>query len=155
MRSVTRYNVQSLVESARVVPALCWLPRCKGELAVSMRICVIDDNELIRDALALVLADAGHEVRFAATGADGISIAESGWLDAVVVDYDLPDMKGDDVAATMRALAPTAAIVLASGWYSPEAKRDGDFDLFLQKPFTPRSLIAAVETALARRSAVV
>lgn len=119
-----------------------------------MRICVIDDNELIRDALTLVLTDGGHEVRFAATGADGIKIAESGWLDAVVVDYDLPDMKGDEVVAAIRALEPTAPIVLASGWYSPMAQPDGVFDLFLQKPFTPRTLIAAVEAALARRSAL-
>jgi DNA-binding response OmpR family regulator len=111
-----------------------------------MRICVIDDNDLIRDALALVLADAGHDVLFAATGVAGIGMAEGGGLDAVVVDYDLPDMKGDVVAAAIRSLLPTVPIVLASGWYS-QAQLGGAFDLFLQKPFTPRTLIAAVEAA--------
>jgi DNA-binding response OmpR family regulator len=118
-----------------------------------MRICIIDDHDLIRDALALVLADAGHEVLFAMTGAAGVSIAEGASLDAVVIDYDLPDMKGDAVAAAIRAGQPALPIILASGWYSPTANLDGVVDLFLQKPFTPKALIASVEKAKANRGA--
>jgi DNA-binding response OmpR family regulator len=119
-----------------------------------MRICIVGDNELVRDALALVLADAGHELFFAADGASGVSIAETTSLDAVVIDYDLPDMKGDVVAVAIRKCRPNVPIILASGWYSPKTNFNGAVDLFLQKPFTPKALLGAVEQVQTQRCAV-
>jgi CheY-like chemotaxis protein len=118
-----------------------------------MRICVIDDNDLIRDALAFVLADAGHELVFAVNGASGLKIAETTSLDAVVIDYDLPDMKGDAVAAAIRGGQPSLPIILASGWHPPKTNFNGAVDLFLQKPFTPKALLQAVEQARLQRRA--
>lgn len=87
------------------------------KLADVMRICIIDDNALIRDALTLVLSDAGHEILFAENGFAGLELAVSQKLDAAVIDYQLPDMNGDTVAAAIRAARPRLPIVLVSGGF--------------------------------------
>lgn len=116
-----------------------------------MRILIVDDNLMIQDALALVLKDGGHDPVFAVDGASSRAFDETEF-DAVVLDYDLPDIKGDVLAREIRAARPGAAIILASGRL-PQSVDLSAVDLFLEKPFTPSSLLAGVLKAQASRRA--
>ena len=110
-----------------------------------MRICIIDDNVMVLDALMLLLRDGGHEVCSAANATGAIPLVESTSPDFVLVDYDLPGMKGDMLAGELRRRHPILPIILTSGLASAPAGAIGPCgaDAFLAKPFTPGTLVAA------------
>ena len=114
-----------------------------------MKICLIDDDALVRDALTFSLADAGHEVMAADNGAAGLAALAAGGADVVVTDLKMSGVGGADVAAAVRRLYPQMAIVLISGQLP--AGQDGGADVSLQKPFTARQLLTAIEAARAKR----
>src|SRR5512134_4017535 len=104
-----------------------------------MRICIIDDNVMILEALALLLRDRGHEVFSAESAMEGMALVERTSPDFVLVDLDLPGMKGDALAGELRLRHSALPIILTSGKASPPAGAIGPHaaDLFLAKPFTP------------------
>ena len=109
-----------------------------------MRICIIDDNVMVLEALVSLLRDSAHEV-FCANGAqDGFVVVEREAPDFLLVDLDLPGMKGDTLAAEMRRRHPSLPIILTSGHGSPPSGSIGPHcaDVFLAKPFTPGNLVS-------------
>lgn len=120
-----------------------------------MRICVVDDNEAVLDAMALWLSDAGNELVLARTGAQAQAQVQAAALDFVITDVNLPDMSGVDLARALRAVRPSLAILLISG----QAQLSGGAigadaaDGFLTKPFTPKALTAALRQAQQSRLA--
>ena len=70
-----------------------------------MRICIIDDNALLADAIAFGLRDRGHEVTLAKNGDEGIAAVQGCDYDVVVIDWQMPGMRGD-VAATHPVAVP-------------------------------------------------
>ena len=118
-----------------------------------MRICIIDDNVMILDALALLLRDGGHEVFSAESATEGMALVERTNPDFVLVDLDLPSMKGDTLACELRMRHSALPIILTSGNGSPPAGAIGPHaaDLFLAKPFTPGVLVATFSRVRALR----
>jgi DNA-binding NarL/FixJ family response regulator len=83
---------------------------------VAIRIELVEDQRLIRELLAGVLA---REVDFqivaeAGTGREAIALAESTQPDVVVLDISLPDIDGMEVARSLRAAQPKLAILALS-----------------------------------------
>lgn len=120
-----------------------------------MRICVVDDNETVLDAMALWLSDAGNELVLARTGGEARAHVQAQALDLIIADVNLPDIKGDSLARDLRALQPGLAILLISGQsqLSAGALGAGGADAFLIKPFTPKALSAAIRQAQQSRLA--
>jgi DNA-binding response OmpR family regulator len=118
-----------------------------------MRICIIDDNVMVSDALGLVLRDAGHELLAAHGAEEGVALVNRDNPDLVVVDLDLAGSKGDVLAKLLRARHPVLPIVLCSGHQTPPPDAIGPHgaDLFLAKPFTAGMLGAAFAKICARR----
>lgn len=117
-----------------------------------MRICIVDDNAIVMDSLALLLRDAGHEVHCAGAAEEGAAVVEQAKPDCVLVDLDLPGTKGDALAASLRARYRSLPIILTSGHQAPPgAVGPKGADLFLAKPFTPSALAAAFAKILALR----
>lgn len=114
-----------------------------------MRICVVDDNETVLDAMALWLGDAGNELVLARTGGEARSHVQAKALDLIIADVNLPDMTGVSLARELRALRPSLAILLISGQAQlGDGALDADgADAFLMKPFTPKALSAAMRQA--------
>jgi len=121
-----------------------------------VRVCLVDDNELILDAFALLLRGSGHEVLTAATGAEGLALVARASPDLVVIDLELPRMRGDRAVAEMRRLYPGLPIILTSGKSDPSPGSVGPFgaDVFLAKPFNAQKLMSAFSVAQAVRAAV-
>jgi DNA-binding response OmpR family regulator len=119
-----------------------------------MRICIIDDNVLLANALTFGLEDRGHQVTCARTGMDGLAEIEAGDYDVAVIDWQMPGLRGDAVAERVRALRPGIAIVLMSGGSvrddieTVRGRRDL-VDHYIEKPFTPGQLLDAIALALA------
>ena len=114
-----------------------------------MIICLIDDDDLVRDAIALNLADSGHIVVAARSGTEGLELLEQGQVDAFVTDFKMRGLTGVDLTAIVRRRFPTLPIVVVSGEAMPAGLEQAD--VFLPKPFTSKKLIAAIEEARGKR----
>ena len=74
------------------------------EQATGVRVMVVDDHPMWRDAVARDLAEAGYEVvATAADGAQALRVFAAARPDVVVLDLQLPDMSGVEVTGALRA----------------------------------------------------
>jgi CheY-like chemotaxis protein len=91
-------------------------------------------------------------VETASSGSDALAAFQTGKFDLVIIDYEMPGMKGDKVAAAIRAVAPQEPIILMTG-YGESLRLSGDFplavNLVIGKPFASEELRKAVRQATA------
>ena len=72
-------------------------------------------------------------------------------IDLVLSDVILPEMSGTDIASRVEALRPCVPVMLMSGYSAQTCRRLRNVPenvTFLQKPFTPARLAAAVRENL-------
>ncbi len=91
------------------------------------RILVVDDEAAIRDSLKMTLEYAGYEFVGAATGQEGLALAERDMPDVVLLDIKMPGMDGMDVLSRLKSLNETLPVVMISGHgtTAPPLKRSG------------------------------
>ena len=118
----------------------------------ALRVLVVEDELLIRWSITETLAHAGHTVIEAADGASAIMALKNDAerIDAVVLDYRLPDSNDLTLLATVRRLLPDGAVVLMTAFSTPEVVK-GALDLgvhqVLHKPFEMHDLKLLLEDA--------
>jgi DNA-binding response OmpR family regulator len=74
------------------------------------KILVVDDHEEIRDALAAILDEEGHEVVHAENGVVGLKVARSENPDVILLDIAMPQMDGLEVLRQLKADPATESI---------------------------------------------
>jgi two-component system nitrogen regulation response regulator NtrX len=118
------------------------------------RILIIDDESAIRDSLKMTLEYEGYEVLGAATGQDGITLAEREAPDLVLLDVKMPGMDGLEVLDRLRAMNETLPVIVVSGHgtisTAVEATKKGAFD-FIEKPFASDRVLVSLRNALDQR----
>jgi CheY-like chemotaxis protein len=112
-------------------------------------ILVIDDSPTICKLVELSLTKAGHRVETARTGEAGIEAAQAKVPDLILLDFLLPDIKGDDVCRAISSqvkLAQVPVIVMsAKGEEIGECFADMPNVMnIISKPFSPEALLAVV-----------
>jgi DNA-binding NarL/FixJ family response regulator len=117
-----------------------------------IRVMVVDDHPMWRDAVARDLTEAGYEV--VATAADGgqaLRVAGAVRPDVVVLDLQLPDMPGVEVTRGLRAAHPAARVLVlsASGEQQDvlDAVKAGAVGYLLKSAGRPEFLDAVRRTA--------
>ncbi|MGZ4334478.1 MAG: PAS domain-containing protein [Gaiellaceae bacterium] len=119
--------------------------------AASGRILLVEDETVVRDLVAIMLAQRGYEVLEAAGPLEALELAETETCDLLLTDVVMPKMNGREVARRIRARVPELHVVYTSG-YAPETVLDGGHlergEFFLQKPFTAADLGEIVREAL-------
>lgn len=118
-------------------------------LAMSLRILVVDDNEVIRGMLRFMLTRLGHAVvAEAGSGAEALAAYRAQRPDAVTLDISLPDMSGVDVLKAIRAGDRAAKIVVITGNNSAVLAKElaaaGAVQV-IEKPFSVETLRACFE----------
>lgn len=122
------------------------------------RVCLVDDDIFVRDALALGLSDAGYDVLSAPGAAAGLDIVRREKINAVVTDMNMPGTHGAEFIAELRAQHPTLPIIAISGAATiggrgtAEVAAELGASTTLIKPFRARELAAALTTILASGS---
>lgn len=117
------------------------------------KILVIEDDDDVARLEQVVLERAGHDVRRAASGADGLEQADSFRPDVVLLDVGLPDISGLDVCTSL-SNSTSAYILMVSGHTREQDVLLGlglGADDYLTKPFSTNELVARVATFLRRR----
>ena len=71
-------------------------------MAGSKRILFVEDDRFISDMYSRVLTKAGYQLDFAYTGTEGLSKAQSGSYDLILLDIMMPEMTGIEILKALR-----------------------------------------------------
>ena len=114
------------------------------------RILVVDDEPLVCDSIKRILAMDQHEVVTTTSATEALATVQAGKFDVIVLDYEMPEMKGDKLAAAIKALVPQQQIVMITA-HSETLRLKGDFplavNLVISKPFELQELREAIHQA--------
>lgn len=121
----------------------------------ALRALVVDDTPSMRALIESVLRRAGHEVASAEDGARALELFRSERYDIVLMDLQMPDLDGAEVARAMRrhekdAGLPRVPLLVLTADASPDAVAAclaAGFDAHVRKPFERAELLAAVAAA--------
>src|SRR5579859_6828014 len=80
------------------------------------RILVVDDEPFVCDAVKMMLAFDGHTVETANSGKDALELLEKKKFDVVITDFAMPAMKGDELAAAIKARCPGQPVVMITAY---------------------------------------
>ena len=110
-------------------------------------ILVVDDEPLVCDAVKMMLDFDGHIVETVGSGKDALAMLEKSKFDLVITDFAMPVMKGDELAAAIKALDPKQPVVMITA-YAEMLQASGNpltgVDLVISKPFLLENLREAI-----------
>jgi CheY-like chemotaxis protein len=112
----------------------------------SPRLLIVEDEAMVRLALLEELRSLGFDVEDAGSADEAIDKVDhaAGPIQAAIIDYNLPDRKGDALTAELRALLPDLPVVIVSAYRSDMLSaffgRD-DQVRFLGKPYRIEELV--------------
>lgn len=116
------------------------------------RVLVVEDDELIRTSLRLLLEDEGHSVLEATSGEEGLALAAEHRPDAVLLDITLPRLDGFQVCRELRRHSRVPILMLSarSDSHDQVAGLEAGADDYVVKPAEPKVLCARLRAALRR-----
>jgi ligand-binding sensor domain-containing protein/signal transduction histidine kinase/CheY-like chemotaxis protein len=118
---------------------------------------LVDDEDSVRSVGRSTLARAGFDVLIAHDGREAIDIfqRDPDRIDCVLLDLTMPRLSGAETLLELRALREDVSVVITSGYTEQEAagqlrlaSEGAEVQGFVQKPWTPAALVAAIEVAL-------
>lgn len=119
-----------------------------------MRVLVVEDFPPLRHSVARGLREAGFAVDAVADGEEGLSFAETGAYDVILLDLMLPRMDGLTLLKRLRAQrCPSRVLVVTAkdALQDRVAGLDIGADDYLVKPFAFEELLARVRVLIRRR----
>jgi PAS domain S-box-containing protein len=130
---------------------LCPCPNGEGDApdppVGGLRVAVVDDNETSRRLLARLLESWSTITRTFAGGAEFLKVLgdEPDGFDAVILDFEMPELCGQEVARQMRGICATwkkqpAIFLLSAAYPSGSSFQKELFDRILLKPVNPKLL---------------
>jgi DNA-binding response OmpR family regulator len=117
------------------------------QLKSACSVLIVEDDQIIRNALVLLLSRLGYQVTAAETVAGGL--AQLDGQHCAILDLNLPDGLGTAILDRIRAEKRTMRVAIASGTPDDDLwseARKGGADLLLRKPFDVNLLLAWLET---------
>ena len=118
------------------------------------KVLVVDDEAGIRDLIMTTLASAtSYNVTWAANGIDALAVARRKLPDLVLLDVNISEPDGVEICRQIKAGADTggATVVMLSAMTDPKSRAKAmasGADLYLTKPFSPKSLIELVREVM-------
>ncbi|MBV9087510.1 MAG: response regulator [Acidobacteria bacterium] len=110
---------------------------------------LIDDEQNALSGWSLYLQGCGYKVANARTPQEGLEFfATKTFVDAVVLDYRMPEMDGDEVAAYMKRIKPEVVILMFSGDIDASRKHHPSIDAFMIKGESPAHLLSTLDRLL-------
>jgi CheY-like chemotaxis protein len=126
------------------------------------RVLLVDDDPMVRSAIAIWLETSGHYVVAKDCGVTGLEALQIGTFDLMIVDIFMPHMRGFESVRVFHQRAPAVPLIAISGYVFAENRTPApDFlrmalelgaSHCLRKPFTPAALFTAMEACLAEQA---
>ncbi len=121
-------------------------------------ILVVDDNNELRQLFANCLRQEGYQVLEAASGREGLQLAQANFPDLVLLDVRLPDISGIEVCRQIKShpALQDVFVALCSGEATSDENKVSGFqtgaDEYLVKPFGIEELLARVQSLVRLRN---
>lgn len=114
------------------------------------KVLIIEDEEKIARFVELELKHEGYETAKAADGRTGLSMAEGGEYDIVLLDVMLPELNGIEVLRRLRKTSDVPVILLTArdSVMDKVSGLDSGADDYITKPFAIEELLARIRVAL-------
>ena len=116
---------------------------------------IVEDDELLRDGLSDLLAQAGHHTTTADDGEAALAQLQATVFDGVVLDLGLPKVDGMTVLRLLRTRHPAMPVLILTARDGVEDRVEGlnaGADDYLTKPFNTDELLARLQSMLRRAS---
>lgn len=112
------------------------------------RVLCVDDNALAIHLLSLILQQQGYDVLTSPDPITAIKILKEGAVDLALLDYEMPQMNGAELAAVVKCSGLATRVILFSG--SPSVAPDDltFVDRFVRKSEGVEALLEAIESLL-------
>lgn len=122
-------------------------------LSGSETVLAVDDDPTMLELLHEVLTPLGYKVISAASGEEALAMADSYQkkIDLLLTDVLLPGIKGQELAEQLISTCPGVNVLFMSGYLCPSMaykNSEKDFEAFLQKPFSPNTLLRKMRKLL-------
>ena len=118
---------------------------------------IVDDEEIMREILQVLLERQGCQVSLAASGEEGLVLARSQPFDVAIVDVMMPGIGGIETLDELRKLDEDLPVILITAFASVEnaiaAMKRGAFD-YVTKPFKNEEVLVVARNAVERRRLV-
>lgn len=116
---------------------------------MARRVLVVDDSPTILQVVKTVLTQQGYEVVSAPSGEEGLRLAQEQAVDLILADIMMPGMDGYTLVTKLQQERRVPVVVLSAKTQAELGDLFiGRVDGWLEKPFRPAELVAAVEKAL-------
>jgi CheY-like chemotaxis protein len=119
--------------------------------APKKRILVVDDEPFVCDAVKMMLAFDGHDVVTTNDAKEALAVFDKDKFDLVITDYAMPGMKGDELAAAIKAQRPNQPVVMITAYaemLQSSGKKLPGVDFLVSKPFLLEHLREAISSVL-------
>ncbi len=151
----------SSVSINEVAPTANSLLRPGGEVQTSpvfgKRVLLVEDEESVRSIITMLLEALGVVVIAVNSGPQALELYRQETFDLVLTDYNMPQMRGDELARTIKAVNPAQRVVLITGYVGglgEEGATPAGFDGLILKPCTLDQLAHALSDIPQQKSAV-
>lgn len=129
-------------------------PRAEPAARERARVLVVDDDALVRDAIAAIIESGGHTVTAAGTSADALDAVATATepFDLLVTDVMMPDRPGPDLARELRERQAALRVLFLSGYPEQRLSEHGVLAPgvhFLAKPVHAAVLLETIARVLA------
>jgi two-component system response regulator VicR len=118
------------------------------------KILIVDDEPLIRDALAFKLTKDGYSVDTAEDGEKAIELVEGSTYDIIISDVMMPFVSGFELLKILKERGTEAPVLLLTSLNSENAVLKA-FDLgaddFMTKPFSPNELSVRIKKLMGKK----
>ena len=133
-------------------------PQAAAQKQPTKTILVIEDNALNKQLLHDLLTAHGYAVIEATEGMEGLRLARACKPDLILLDIQLPDISGLEVAASLKRdvalrAVPVIAVTAFAMRGDEERIRDAGCDDYIAKPIWSRQLLQAIRRFLSAPSA--
>lgn len=121
---------------------------------MAVRVLIVEDEEQIARFTELELKHEGYEVSKAADGRTGLSMAEEGGFDIILLDIMLPELNGLEVLRRLRKSSDVPVIMLTArdSVMDKVSGLDSGADDYVTKPFAIEELLARIRVSLKKHS---
>jgi len=124
------------------------------EKAVSAKILVVDDEEILRNMLTDVLTEEGYEVVPVSSGEEAVKRLKEEYFELILTDIMMPGLNGIGVLKAAKEIEPSTDIIVMTGYASVEtaveSMRLGASD-YITKPFNIDQIKIVIARTLKRR----
>ena len=112
------------------------------------RILLVDDEASVRESFRALLQIDDHTITEAKNGAEALDLFTKGQFDLVMTDFEMPVMKGNELAVRIKKLAPKQPILMITAHGKELGDSENPVDSILNKPLTLDELREAIATLL-------